>query len=148
MTHIRLETEIGAPVDVCFDLCLNVDVQVSLDPGMRAVGGVTSGPLALGDSVTWRARHFGLQWYMTSRIIRVDRPSRFADEMQSGPFALWRHRHTFEENEIGTRMLDEVEYRPPLGPMGRLFDAAVLKQYLTRLLRSRNQQLKCIAERR
>src|SRR5579872_3594952 len=148
VTHIRLETEIEAPVDLCFDLCLNVDVQLSLDLGTRAVGGVTRGRLNPGDTVTWRARHFGVPWRMTSAIIRADRPRCFADEMQSGPFAHWRHVHTFEEGEIGTRMLDDVEYHPPLGPIGRLFDVAILERYLTRLLRSRNQQLKRIAERR
>jgi ligand-binding SRPBCC domain-containing protein len=148
VTYIRLETEIGAPVDVCFDLCLNVDTQLSLDPGMCAVGGVTRGPLALGNTVTWRARHFGIPWHMTSRIIQLDRPQCFADEMQSGPFASWRHIHTFEEAGIGTRMLDDIEYYPPLGSIGRLFDAAVLERYLTRLLRLRNQQLKWFAEKR
>jgi ligand-binding SRPBCC domain-containing protein len=122
VTHIRLATDIKAPVDVCFDFCLNVDVQLSLDPGMRAVGGVKVGPLTLGDAVTWRAWHFGIPWHMTSEIITVDRPHCFGDQMQQGPFAHWRHVHTFEEIGIGTRMHDAVDYDAPLGPIGRLFE--------------------------
>src|SRR5579872_5494473 len=146
VTHIGLATDIDAPVDVCFDLCLNVDVQLSLDPGMRTDGGVRGGPLALGDSVTWRARHFGIPWRMTSRIITVDRPRCFADQIQRGPFAHWRHVHTFEDIGSGTRMHDAVDYDAPLGPIGRLFDAALLERYLTRLLNSRNRRFKILAE--
>ncbi|PAX90951.1 cyclase, partial [Streptomyces albidoflavus] len=28
--------------------------------------------MALGDTVTWRARHFGVVWRMTSRITAYD----------------------------------------------------------------------------
>lgn len=148
MTRILLETPIKAPADACFDLCLNVDVQLSLDTDMCAVGGVHQGPLTLGDMVTWRAQHFRIRWRMTSRIIEVDRPYRFVDQMQSGPFAHWRHSHTFNDHGTGTTMLDHVEYRPPLGPAGRIFDAIVLARYMTRLLTARNEQLKRIAEGR
>ena len=147
MTHIRLTTEINAPPEVCFDVCLNVDVQLSLDRGMRAVNGVSNGPLRLGDTVTWRARHFGVAWRMTSRIIEVDRPYCFSDRMQRGPFAWWHHVHTFKQTETGTRMVDEVEYRAPLGWLGRVFDAAVLERYLIQLLRTRNRELRKVAER-
>lgn len=147
MTHIRLTTEIQAPPEACFDLCLNVDTQLSLDGGMAAVGEVRRGPLHLDDTVTWRARHFGIPWRMTSKIVQVDRPWRFADQMQQGPFAHWRHVHTFERTGVGTHMQDDVEYQPPLGLLGRLFDATILERYLIRLLRSRNRRLKCVVER-
>ncbi len=146
VTHIRLTTEIAARPAVCFDACLNVDVQLSLDRGMRAVDGVAAGPLRLGDTVTWRARHFGVLWHMTSRIIAVDRPHSFVDRMQRGPFADWRHIHTFEPTSMGTQMRDDVEYHTPLGWLGLLFDAAILEMYVTRLLTSRNQRLKRLAE--
>lgn len=146
MTYILLTTDIDAPVEVCFNLCLNVDVQLSLDRGMRAVAGVTSGPLHLRDTVTWRARHFGVHWRMTSKIIALDRPHSFVDQMQNGPFAGWQHTHTFEGNSLGTRMRDEIQYQPPFGALGRLFDAATLETYLTRLLRWRNGRLKVLME--
>ena len=147
VTRIHLTTAIEAPLEACFDVCLNVDIQLSLDRGMRAVDGVESGPLRLGDTVTWRARHFGVAWRMTSEIIKVDRPHSFTDQMRRGPFADWRHTHTFQSTETGTRMLDDVEYHAPLGPLGRLFDAAILERYLIGLLRSRNRALKGAAKR-
>src|SRR5437667_12407456 len=32
---------------------------------------------SLGETVTWRARHFGVPWTVTSKITALDRPSRF-----------------------------------------------------------------------
>jgi len=146
MTRILLTTDIEAPPEVCFDLCLDVDVQLSLDRGIRAVAGVTRGPLRLGDAVTWRARHFGVLWRMTSMIIEVNRPHSFVDQMQDGPFAAWQHVHTFAASGLGTRMCDEVKYWPPLGFLGRFFDAIILEAYMTRLLGSRNCRLKDMIE--
>jgi len=85
---IRLETLIAAPVAACFDLSLSVDAHtVSMAAsGERAVAGVTSGVMKLGDTVTWRARHFGIAFRMTSAITYYERPIRFVDEQQRGPF--------------------------------------------------------------
>jgi ligand-binding SRPBCC domain-containing protein len=49
--------------------------------------------MKLGDAVTWRARHFGIAFRMTSAITELQYPSRFADEQQRGPFRRWRHEH-------------------------------------------------------
>ena len=34
----------------------------------RAVAGRMTGAIELGETVTWRARHFGYWWTLTSRI--------------------------------------------------------------------------------
>src|SRR5215471_2902465 len=102
--------------------------------GERIVGGVASGAMALGDSVTWRARHFGVPFTMTSRITELSAPTRFVDEQVSGPFRSWWHEHVFEERDGVTLMTDRVEFSSPLGAVGRLVDAAVLTRYMTRLL--------------
>jgi ligand-binding SRPBCC domain-containing protein len=43
--------------------------------------------MKLGDTVTWRARHFGIAFQMTSAITDYERPIRFVDEQQRGPFS-------------------------------------------------------------
>jgi hypothetical protein len=71
---IRLETLIAASIGECFDLSLSVDAHTASmrASGERAVSGVTSGALKLGDTVTWRARHFGIVFRMTSAITEYD----------------------------------------------------------------------------
>ena len=150
MPTIRLRTDIAAPREVCFDLSVDVDVhQASVAAtGERAVDGVTSGRLSLGDRVTWEARHLGATRRLTSQITGFERPRRFVDEMVSGAFKSFRHEHVFEAAPAGTTMYDVFEYQSPLGPLGRLADVLFLTRYMTRLLRMRNAHIKRLAEGR
>lgn len=109
--------------------------------GERIVGGVSSGGMKLGDTVTWRARHFGFRFTMTSQITDLVAPRRFVDEQVSGPFAHWWHEHVFEDRDDATLMTDTVEFASPAGPIGRLVDTLVLTKYMTRLLTQRNRWL-------
>lgn len=64
----------------------------------------------------------------------------------SGPFKRFRHVHTFETIEGGTRMIDDIDFDAPVGPIGRLVDRLILGDYLERLIQQRNQELKAEAE--
>ena len=81
-------TMIGAPIDTVFDLSLDIGAHLESQAKSRerAIAGVTSGPIGLGEHVTWRAVHFGVPFTMTSRITEVDRPSRFVDERSEDRF--------------------------------------------------------------
>jgi len=81
----------------CFELSLSVDAHTAsmLVSEERAIDGVTSGALSLGDVVTWQARHFGTRFTMTSAITAYAPPSRFVDEQQHGPFTSWWHEHLY-----------------------------------------------------
>lgn len=140
MPRLVLTTEIAAPAQACYDLSLTVEAHTSsmAASGERAVAGTTSGVMGLGDTVTWRARHFGIPFTMTSRITAHEAPHRFVDEQVSGPFARWWHEHTFVEAGGVTTMTDVVEFASPLGPLGRFVDRVVLTRYMTRLLTERN----------
>jgi ligand-binding SRPBCC domain-containing protein len=151
MAHFTLTTEIDAPIDRCFDLSRDIDVHVASmkTSGERAIAGVRHGRIGLGEEVTWLARHFGVQWRMTSRIVEFEYPKRFVDEMQRGPFACWRHEHHFKTPSVGrTTMVDVVDYRSPFGALGRVVDAWALERYMRKLLELRNSHIKIEAERR
>lgn len=143
MPQIVLRTGIAASARDCFDISLSVDAHTASmsRSGERIIGGIRSGVLGLGDSVTWRARHFGLPFTMTSRITEFDPPHRFVDEQVAGPLERWWHEHTFEETDGTTTMTDVVEFASPLGPLGTLFDAVILTRYMTRLLKLRSRWL-------
>ncbi len=145
MPDIHLETFIAAPVELCFDLCLNVNLHEQAGHG-RAVAGVTSGQMKLGDTVTWEAVHFLVRQRLTSKIVAYDRPRVFADHMQRGAFKRWQHTHRFIEQASGTLMIDDVNFAAPLGLLGRLVDALVLKNYMTRFLVNHNCCFKRLIE--
>jgi ligand-binding SRPBCC domain-containing protein len=149
MRSIRLETVIVAPMGDCFDLSLSVDAHTASmrASGEQAIGGVRSGTMKLGDSVTWRARHFGIVFRMTSAISEYQPPTRFVDEQQRGPFRRWWHEHSFTGLPNGqTRMVDVVVFQSPFGVLGRIADGLVLSHYLRHLLRQRNTWLKTTLE--
>jgi len=112
----------------------------------QAVDGTTEGHIELGEQVTWRARHFGFTFHMTSRITEMERPRRFVDEQVAGPFRYWRHVHSFEAEADGTRMLDRIDYEAPFGLLGRAADRLLLNRYLTDLIARRNDFIKQSAE--
>ncbi|HEV2913474.1 MAG TPA: SRPBCC family protein [Pyrinomonadaceae bacterium] len=148
MPTIHLETFIRAPAELCFDLSRSVDIHMASTDytGERAVDGVTSGMMSLGDEVTWEAKHFGVRQRLTSRITAMERPRLFVDEMQRGAFKSWHHTHLFEPREDGTLMIDDARYSSPLGPVGRIIDRLFLEKYMTRLLVVRNAHIKRVAE--
>jgi len=148
METIELQTFIAAPAERVFDLSRSVDLHVraSGDTSEEAVGGRTSGLLELGDTVTWRARHFGMRQHLTSRIAGYDRPRWFRDEMVHGAFASLVHDHWFDVEGAGTRMRDRFTFAAPLGLLGLLAERLFLRRYMTRLLQTRNAALARIAE--
>ncbi|MEN5074614.1 SRPBCC family protein [Isoptericola cucumis] len=140
---IELITRVPAAPRQCFELSLSVDAHTASmrASGERAVGGVTAGVMGLGDVVTWRARHFGVPFTMTSRISAHDAPHRFVDEQVSGPFRRWHHEHRFDADGDGTVMTDVATFESPAWWVGRAVDRLVLTSYLTRLLTVRNEWL-------
>jgi ligand-binding SRPBCC domain-containing protein len=143
VARIHLETEIAAPIERVFDLARSIDFhQRSMaHTGEEAVAGRTTGLIGPGETVTWRARHLGRTWSLTSRITAFEPPTRFVDEQVSGPFAWFRHEHRFEAVPGGTRVIDDWEHAAPFGPIGKIVDALVLGRLLRRLLAQRNAAL-------
>jgi ligand-binding SRPBCC domain-containing protein len=148
---VRFETatSVAAPPEVVFDLALSIDVHLDSQAGAneRAVAGVTTGLIGLGEEVTWRATHFHIPFTMTSRVTEFDRPIRFVDEQTRGPFRRFRHEHVFRRSGEGTDMIDRLQFDAPLGPIGRLVERVLLASYLRRLIDERGHFIKVAAER-
>src|SRR5215813_959667 len=144
MPTIRLETYIQAPPERCFDLSLNVEAHSNstAQSRERAVAGVTTGMMRLGDTVTWEAVHFGVKQHLTTKITAYDRPYRFTDEMLRGAFHQLRHLHEFVPQSSGTLMVDHFSFRAPLGVLGSIAERLFLTRYMRGLLMTRNHYLK------
>ena len=147
--RFEMETLIAAPPKAVFNASLDVDAHVAsmADSGEQAVGGVTSGTMGLGETVTWQAKHFGITWKMTSKITEIDPPRRFVDEQLRGPFQRFYHEHLFEPVDAGTRMVDNIEFDAPFGILGDLTEKLILGGYLQKLIAERNDFLRGKLER-
>jgi len=150
MPLIEIKTTIHAPPAACFDLARSIDLHVAAPSPLkhRAVGGVISGMINLGEHVSWEGKFFGVSQRMTSKIVALDAPDTFTDEMQSGPFKRWRHTHTFEPHPAGTLMIDHVDFASPFALLGAAFDAVFLRKFMTAVLIAQNEYLKEAAEGR
>jgi ligand-binding SRPBCC domain-containing protein len=148
MTRIELSTQIDAPIERCFDLARSIDLHVvsTKQTGERAIGGRTSGLIELGETVTWRARHFGLWQTLTSKIVELDFPNSFTDVMVHGAFKSFRHEHHFRAIQDRTTMTDIFVFESPFGMLGRMVNALFLERYMTKLLVERNRVIKETAE--
>lgn len=144
MPRIELEMVVHATPAACYALALNTQAHVesTAHTGERVIAGPASGLLALGDVVTWEARHLGIRQRLTVRISAATPPHHFRDELVRGAFKTLRHDHYFEAVAGGTRVRDVFEFSSPLGIIGRWFDQLFLKNYLTRFLKTRNAALK------
>jgi ligand-binding SRPBCC domain-containing protein len=95
----------------------------------------TPGPIAMrpGALIEYRLRLHGLRIRWLTRIEAWEPGRRFEDVQLRGPYRFWHHTHTFEPHEAGTAMRDVVRYALPLGAIGRLVRAAVVRRDLDRI---------------
>ncbi|HLP64986.1 SRPBCC family protein [Flavobacterium sp.] len=144
MTSIHLITRIKAPVQDVFDAARNIDLHQNsaYQTHEKAIAGKTSGWIELGETVTFKGKHFGIYLTHTSKIIKMEKPHFFVDKMIEGKFKSFKHLHFFEEKEGVTIMTDILEYETPFGFFGKLFDRLLLKNHLEKFLLERNQILK------
>jgi len=84
----------------------------------------------LGTRLAYRLRLHGLPLRWESLIAEYVPGARFADVMQRGPYRSWYHRHLFRAVPSGVEMEDIVDYSLPLGPLGTLTHALVVRHQL------------------
>lgn len=149
MPKITIHTSIQAPIELCFDLARDAafHVESARETGERIVAGRSSGHFQLGDTVVFEGRHLGVRQRLGAKIIEMEVPHYFIDEMTSGIFVSLSHLHRFEtiSNTI-TRMTDVIEWKSPLGLLGTLADMLLVKRHLRQFLIQRCRRIKERAE--
>ena len=103
---------------------------------------VTPAPIEMraGTRIEYRLKlhGIGLRWH--TEIVLWDPPRRFVDVQCSGPYRLWHHTHSFGRERDGTIMRDVVRYGLPLGPLGELADALLVRRDLERIFDFRHRE--------
>lgn len=63
----------------------------------------------------------------------------FTDTQITGPFAYWQHHHqVFPLTQNTSTLTDHIEYKLPLGFLGKIFGGAMIKQKLEKMFRYRH----------
>lgn len=145
---IVLKTNINAPISRCFDLSTSIDLhKISASKSKEeAIEGISEGLIKMGETVVWKAKHFGLWHRMKVKITNYERPRTFTDEMLSGTFKFMKHKHEFKQEGDVTIMTDYFDFQSPLGFVGKFVDMLFLEEYMTKFLIERNAIIKNFAE--
>jgi ligand-binding SRPBCC domain-containing protein len=132
MYVLEREVLVPAPRDRVFPFFSEAANLERLTPPALRFRILTKGPIEMraGAVIEYRLSLSGLPFRWRTVIETWEPPVRFVDVQAKGPYALWRHTHSFEDAAGGTRMRDRVEYALPFGPLGaaahRLFVARQL----------------------
>jgi len=148
LTQIELTTHINAPIERCFYMARSIDLHLisTQQTGEQAIAGRTSGLIEPGETVTWRAKHFGVWQTLTSKVTEFNYPYSFTDEMVSGAFKSFRHEHIFTAINKQTVMRDIFVFESPYGIIGEWVNYLFLGRYMSNLLEKRNRVIKDVAE--
>jgi len=125
---------------------IDLHIESTKHTGETAIAGRTGGLIQAGETVTWRAKHFGVWQNLTSKITEFGYPHSFTDEMVEGAFRSIKHRHLFYSADGKTVMKDIFHFESPVGILGRLANYLFLTRYMKRLLEQRNDVIKKAAE--
>ena len=117
------------------------DALERLTPPWERTRVISAAPdLRPGSRAVVETRLFGIvpvRWVAEHTL--YEPPRMFEDVQLSGPFHRWRHRHIVEPHAEGATLRDEIEYEPPLGPLGRLAAPLLVELRLRRLFEYRHR---------
>jgi ligand-binding SRPBCC domain-containing protein len=97
---------------------------------------VTPAPIKMeaGAVIEYRLALLGAPVYWRTVIESWTPEESFVDSQIKGPYALWRHTHSFEEKGARqTLMRDLVEYGVPYGALGRIAHALFIERWLKKI---------------
>ena len=96
----------------------------------------TPRPIEMGvrTLIEYRLRLHRVPVRWRTRIEAWEPPRRFVDVQIRGPYSLWEHTHTFEEDGPGATIIeDRVRYSIPFGPLGELADRLLVRRDLKQI---------------
>jgi ligand-binding SRPBCC domain-containing protein len=126
-TTLRSELAVAAPVEEVWTFFQTAHNLVEMTPPEQRVRIDRGGEVPLHPGLEVRISVSpvpGIRTGWLTRIEEVHPPSGpegigwFRDTQLSGPFSEWNHRHEFRPVEGGCLVVDELEYRLPMGRLG------------------------------
>lgn len=141
---LQREQRLARPPGEVFEFFADAHNLEAITPPLLHFRLVTPDPItmATGTLLRYRLNVRGVPLSWLTAIREWDPPHRFVDDQLEGPYALWRHTHTFErDGDGGTLMQDVVRYALPLGGVGELVHRLLVRGDLDRIFDYRAERV-------
>lgn len=165
MKRFKLACDIWvpAPIDHVWAFASEPHNLASISPDFYGIKVSSEGHPQENSRVEISMNPFGvplnLKWVsLISEIIDIGPQRQFVDLAERGPFPFWKHQHLFEEGhaqiagersggminvkEKGTWIKDRVEYSLPLGVLGEVSHAIIIRRTLEDMFVFRSAKLR------
>ena len=99
-------------------------------------------PMFPGQIIQYKVYPFkGIATHWVTEITHVKQGEYFVDEQRFGPYSLWHHKHFIRPKGDGVVMEDIIDYKLPLGFLGRMMHWLVVKNQLKSIFKFRTNKL-------
>ena len=83
----------------------------------------------------------GIPFRWVTEITHVVEGRYFVDEQRFGPYTFWHHKHFIEPIEGGVKMTDVVDYKLPLGILGKFAHSIFVSKKVKEIFKYRSKKL-------
>lgn len=137
------EQWVPRPIEEVFEFFTDAGNLEELTPEWLKFEIVTPRPIVMraGALIDYKLRFHGVPMKWRTEITEWNPPHQFQDIQLRGPYSLWRHTHTFEAVNHGTRLYDRVEYAIPLGFIGQIVHALQVRQNVRAIFEYRQARI-------
>lgn len=141
--HLEREQLISRPRQIVFEFFNRPENLSSITPAFLHFRILTPGPIVMktGTRIQYQIKVRGLPIHWDTEITHYNPPFGFVDEQIKGPYARWRHEHSFVEQNSQTLMRDRIEYALPFGILGRWIHRWVVRRDLEKIFSYRAQKI-------
>ncbi|MBK6878262.1 MAG: SRPBCC family protein [Ignavibacteria bacterium] len=150
MKHFKKSIEIKCSVERAFDFHKDTNnLKLITPPGISVKILSIELPLKLGSEIVLNVTQFGLirnKWHI--KLTEFVENKLITDTQIKGPFAVWKHKHIFEDNGETTLMTDELEFELPFGILGDIAYSVFVARLIRNQFEYRQKVTKKILESR
>lgn len=128
--------QVQIPVEKAFEFYGDAHNLERITPPLLRFEVTTPPPIEMGVGtlIEYRLRLHRVPVRWRTRITVWEPPQRFVDVQIKGPYSLWEHTHTFEEDGPGATIIgDRVRYSIPFGPLGEIADRLLVQRDLKQI---------------
>lgn len=149
MAIVKSSVVINAPSEVVFDFHTDTRNLPLISPSWMKVDILKTTGEGKGKMIELYITQFGL--FKTKWIVEIaeyERPTRITDIAHKGPFKRFRHQRDIKRiSDTSCELTDTFDYELPLGIIGKIGDAVMIKSFVEKMFRQRHIKTKLVLEK-